>query len=88
MAINETENPWLLAGEVARFLNVHINTVRRWSNLGLLEAHRIGNRGDRRFRKNDVDRLIVEQQSWPSIVSKRDSSTRTAVASRNDGEVS
>ena len=47
--------PMLTTSEVARILNVHINTVRRWSNQGALKSYRIGSRGDRRFRKDDVD---------------------------------
>lgn len=46
--------------DVARFLNVHINTVRRWSNKGVIKAYRIGSRGDRRFRREDVDALLKE----------------------------
>jgi excisionase family DNA binding protein len=48
----------LTTSEVARILNVHINTVRRWSNQGTLKSYRIGSRGDRRFRKEDVDALF------------------------------
>jgi len=45
----------LTTSEVARILNVHINTVRRWSNQGSLASYRIGTRGDRRFKKADID---------------------------------
>ncbi len=48
-------DPMLTTSEVARLLSVHINTVRRWSNQGILKAYRIGSRGDRRFRKEDID---------------------------------
>ena len=48
-------DPMLTTSEVARILNVHINTVRRWSNEGKLKSFRIGSRGDRRFRKEDID---------------------------------
>lgn len=48
----------LTTSEVAQILNVHINTVRRWSNQGTLKSYRIGSRGDRRFRKDDVDALF------------------------------
>ncbi len=45
----------LLTGdEVATFLNVRLNTVRRWSNQGLLKCYYIGPRDDRRFTKQDV----------------------------------
>lgn len=45
-------------GEVAHLLNIHINTVRRWSNEGILKAYRISSRGDRRFKKEDVLNLL------------------------------
>lgn len=54
-------SPMLKTNEVARLLNVHINTVRRWSNSGILRAYRIGARGDRRFERRDVLDLFLEQ---------------------------
>ncbi len=48
----------LTTSEVARILNVHINTIRRWSNQGILKAYRIGSRGDRRFKKADIDEFF------------------------------
>ena len=50
----------LTASELARLLNVHINTVRRWSNRGILKVYRIGPRGDRRFDKEDIDSFLAE----------------------------
>ena len=47
---------------VARILNLHINTVRRWSNQGLLKTYRIGPRGDRRYQYDDVTRFLDEQR--------------------------
>ena len=44
----------LTTGEVARLLQIHINTVRNWSNLGVLTSIRIGPRNDRRFREKDI----------------------------------
>jgi len=53
-------NSMLTISEVAHLLNVHINTVRRWSNQGILKSYRIGSRGDRRFRQEDIDSFLVE----------------------------
>ena len=53
--------PMLTANEVARLLNVHINTVRRWSNQGLLPTYCIGCRGDRRFEREDVIKFLLGQ---------------------------
>ena len=51
-------NGLLTSRQVARMLNLHINTVRRWSNQRVLRAHRIGPRGDRRFKREDIDILL------------------------------
>lgn len=48
----------LSTGDVAHLLNIHTNTVRRWSRTGILKTFRIGPRGDRRFRRQDITRLI------------------------------
>ncbi|MGB2800188.1 MAG: response regulator [Dehalococcoidia bacterium] len=45
--------------EAAEMLGVHTNTVRRWSSRGLLKAYRIGPRGDRRFRQEDLDAFVA-----------------------------
>jgi excisionase family DNA binding protein len=56
-------DPMLTTSDVARLLNVHINTVRRWSNQGVIKAYRIGSRGDRRFRQEDVSSFLAEQNN-------------------------
>jgi excisionase family DNA binding protein len=58
---NEEIAPMLTTSEVARLLNVHMNTVRRWSNQGVLKAYRIGSRGDRRFRREDIVYFLSEE---------------------------
>ena len=49
----------LRASEAASLLHVHVNTVRNWSNLGILPSFRIGPRGDRRFRKRDLMTFLL-----------------------------
>jgi len=39
-------------------LNLHPNTLRGWDNRGILRAIRYGTRGDRRYRKEDVLKII------------------------------
>ena len=48
----------LTVGDAAQLMGVNINTVRRWSNKGILETYRVGPRGDRRFRRQDVDSFL------------------------------
>ena len=54
MVDTNNKDSMLKANEVAQLLNVHINTVRRWSNQNILKAYRVGPRGDRRFKKEDI----------------------------------
>ncbi len=60
MADHNNINSMLTISEVAHLLNVHINTVRRWSNQGTLKSYRIGSRGDRRFRQEDIDSFLIQ----------------------------
>jgi len=48
----------LTVSDVAYLLGIHINTVRRWSNQGMLRAYKLGPRGDRRFQREDIDRFL------------------------------
>ena len=50
----------LTVRDVSRILNIHVNTVRRWADQGILRAYRITNRGDRRFKKEDIDHFLDE----------------------------
>ena len=52
------KNSMLTIAETAHLLSVHINTVRRWSDQGMLKSYRIGTRGDRRFRREDIDSFL------------------------------
>ncbi len=48
----------LSLSEAARLIGVHQNTLRRWANQGIIKSYRIGNRGDRRFRREDIDSFL------------------------------
>jgi excisionase family DNA binding protein len=60
---NNRVESMLTISEVAQSLNVHINTVRRWSNQGLLKTFRIGSRGDRRYRQQDIENFLVRERN-------------------------
>jgi excisionase family DNA binding protein len=48
----------LTVSQVADSLNVHPHSVRRWADSGLLNCYRIGFRGDRRFKPEDVNEFL------------------------------
>jgi len=47
--------------EVCQLLHVHGNTVRRWSDQGILKAYRIGRGCQRRFKAEDLAAFVVER---------------------------
>ncbi len=63
------EGPLLTISEAADFLNVSKATIRRWTNAGLLPCVRLGPRGERRFRPEDLtDRIsAATDRSQPRL---------------------
>ena len=49
---------WLTSEEAAEYLQVHVNTVRRWAREGTIPAAKLGNRGGFRFRREDLDAFL------------------------------
>ena len=58
--ITEGMKPLLTVEEASSVLHVHSNTLRRWSDSGIIKAYRIGVRGDRRFRQDDIVRFLAQ----------------------------
>jgi len=59
MIIQLMPTPVLTVGEAAQMLHIHENTVRRWSNRGIIKPYKISVRGDRRFKKTEVETLLT-----------------------------
>ncbi len=53
----------LTIAEVASLLRVSPLTIKRWGKKGKLPAIRINSRGDRRYKKEVVTRLLGIEQS-------------------------
>jgi len=60
MRTRQKNSGMLTTTEVAHFLHVHPNTVRQWANKELIHAYRLGPRGDRRFKREDVDSFLTQ----------------------------
>jgi excisionase family DNA binding protein len=63
MADYHEGSDWLTVCEVADILRVHTNTVRRWSDKGLIKAYRVEPRGARRILLKDVLRVLGESET-------------------------
>jgi len=51
--------------KAARLLGVHPNTIRTWSDQGRLRYYRINARGDRRYRRGDLERFLAAAEGSP-----------------------
>jgi predicted site-specific integrase-resolvase len=55
---NGRNNAVLTTKDVSGMLGIHQNTVRRWSDLGLLRSFRVSQRGDRRYKYEDITSFL------------------------------
>ena len=62
-SIKRPADATLSVTKAARFLSVHPNTVRAWSDQGRLSFLRINERGDRRYRLGDLQRFLAEAET-------------------------
>ncbi len=64
MAEDKVRLPELLTiAQVAKILNVHPTTLRRWDKKGKLKAIRVGTSrgvGERRYNREDIVKLIAK----------------------------
>jgi excisionase family DNA binding protein len=60
---NDEMLPMLTIKQVATLLHVHVNTVRRWSDRGLIKSYQINHRGDRRFLQKDIASFLADMNS-------------------------
>jgi len=59
MSDYERMDKMLTPKEVAELLHVHPNTLKRWTDEGRIAAYRINQRGDRRYRLQDIERFLA-----------------------------
>ncbi|HIH11207.1 TPA: helix-turn-helix domain-containing protein [Candidatus Woesearchaeota archaeon] len=52
----------LTLSEASQILKVHPNTLRKWDRKGILKAVRFGERGDRRYKKEDLEKMIEKKR--------------------------
>lgn len=61
-SISASELPELMTlKEASEMLKVHPNTLRQWDEKGILVAIRFGARKDRKYRKDDILKLLNQK---------------------------
>jgi type I restriction enzyme M protein len=51
----------LSIGEVAKIFGIHRDTLRNWEKKGLIKPLKIGPRGDRKYRPEDIERIAGDK---------------------------
>ena len=55
---NTTLPKLLTIRQGAEILNVHVETLRRWDKSGKLKAIKVNERGDRRYKPEDLEKIM------------------------------
>lgn len=55
---NTTLPKLLTIRQAAEILNVHVETLRRWDKSGKMKAIKVNERGDRRYKPEDLEKII------------------------------
>ncbi len=63
MVKDNQSSDMLTVQDVAKILHVHTNTLRRWSDQGLIKSYRITFRGDRRYKYKDIIDYLKERNN-------------------------
>jgi excisionase family DNA binding protein len=56
------DKSWLTTADAARYLGVHVETLRNWARKGVIPAAKLGNRGGFRFTRQDLDRYLESRR--------------------------
>lgn len=59
---NQEISSVLTLKQASELLSCHPNTLRKWEQEGIVKCYRLGLRGDRRFRKEDILSLLKKNK--------------------------
>ena len=52
-------NDLMILKEVAKYFRVSVQTIKRWDKSGKLISMRINDRGDRRYKREDIEKFKI-----------------------------
>jgi excisionase family DNA binding protein len=52
------QREWLTTDEAADYLQIQVETMRRWARTGMIPSVKLGNRGGFRFKREDLERFL------------------------------
>jgi excisionase family DNA binding protein len=60
---NKDKTSLLTARDVAKLLNLNVNTIRRWAKNGMITAYRVNPRGHMKFSEEDITNFLTGHRS-------------------------
>ena len=54
---------WLTTEDAAEYLQVHVETMRRWAREGAIPAAKLGNRGGFRVKREDLNCFLEARRT-------------------------
>lgn len=60
---NSRKDEIITLADACEILSCHPNTLRKWDNKGFLKAIRFGTRGDRRYYRSDIEKVLGKNKS-------------------------
>ena len=58
-----SNNKWVTTKEIAKRLNIHVETVRRWLRTGALRGVQVGGKSGYRIREMDLDEFLRSREN-------------------------
>lgn len=58
-----TDKKWTTTKEIAKRLDIHVETVRRWLRTGALRGVHVGGKGGYRIRENDLEEFLRSREN-------------------------
>jgi excisionase family DNA binding protein len=75
IADDKQNSGMLTVREVSSLLHIHPNTLRWWTDQKILKAYRIGPRGDRRFKQEDISIFLLGKTE--DVIRQKKSASQT-----------
>ena len=67
MKKTSNEQTLLSIGEVAKIFGINRDTLRNWEDKGIIAPLRVGPRGDRKYRPEDIERIANDKSILKSF---------------------
>jgi excisionase family DNA binding protein len=58
---------WINTKDIAKRLDIHVETVRRWLRTGALRGVHVGGKGGYRIRQSDLEEFLRSRENFKNL---------------------